>query len=79
MFNQPNFDPLEKLEELIVATNNNTQNVNSVLNLINNNNAQVQVLINQVSNLTKIIQQQEMRIAELETRQPTANLLRRLR
>lgn len=68
---------MQKLEELIVATNNNTHNVNTAMTLINNNNAQVQILINQVSNLAKIVQQQEMRISELEA--PRMGLLRKLR
>ena len=67
-YNQPDYDPIKKLEELITNTNNNTHNINTLVTSANNNQNAVALLNQQVLNLTSIIQVLDKRINMLETK-----------
>ena len=63
------FDPLEKLEQTITATNNNTASIQNVVNACNQMNQNIAYLVEQVNNLSGLVAQQQARIYQLENKE----------
>jgi hypothetical protein len=60
------FDPLERLEQTITATNNNTASIQNVVNACNQMNQNITYLVEQVNSLSGLVAQQQARIYQLE-------------
>jgi predicted RNase H-like nuclease (RuvC/YqgF family) len=63
------FDPLERLEQTITATNNNTASIQNVVNACNQMNQNITYLVEQVNSLSGLVAQQQARIYQLENKQ----------
>ena len=63
------FDPLEKLEQTITATNNNTASIQNVVNACNQMNQNIGYLVEQVNSLSTLVAAQHARIYQLENKQ----------
>jgi hypothetical protein len=63
------FDPLERLEQTITATNNNTASIQNVVNACNQMNQNIGYLVEQVNSLSTLVAQQQARIYQLENKQ----------
>jgi SMC interacting uncharacterized protein involved in chromosome segregation len=62
----PDLDPLGKLEEVIVATNNNSNAVKQLIAALNGHNQHINLLNQQIDGLHNIIRQQDNRLSQLE-------------
>lgn len=62
------FDPLAKLEELIVSTNNNSHNIGVIINTLNSNAQVINLMTQQIENLGRLVLLQNDRIKDLENR-----------
>ena len=63
------FDPLEKLEQTITATNNNTASIQNVVNACNQMNQNIGYLVEQVNSLSTLVAAQQARIYQLENKE----------
>jgi ubiquinone biosynthesis protein COQ9 len=63
------FDPLERLENAIIATNNNTESIKNVVTASNQMNQNIGYLVEQVNALSAMVAQQHTRIIQLEQKQ----------
>lgn len=63
------FDPLEKLEQTVTATNNNTASIQNVVNACNQMNQNIGYLVEQVNSLSTLVAAQHARIYQLENKE----------
>lgn len=63
------FDPFEKLEQTITATNNNTASIQNVVNACNQMNQNIGYLVEQVNSLSTLVAAQQARIYQLENKE----------